>query len=145
MCISTGNMFGDLAIGIGLGALTGGLAAPAVGGSLFSGLAGVGASAVTSVGGAVTTAGQLAAIGGGIVGGVASGFLGATSTGQQLALEQQMEEPEKTVTGSGGKQAGLVLASEIKRAAREGRSSPSARTRTPGFGPGGTGLQLSRA
>jgi len=149
MCVSTGNKGLDVALAIGVGAATGGMATPAM--SVGLGAKTVGMFSATTAFGMSSAA--LGAIGGGIMGGVSSMAMSALMPQQPAEYPYPQYEQEPTysyysqqnqITGSGGRQAPAHLAREIRRIKttknqEQPRSVSSINTET--FS--GTGLQIA--
>ena len=138
MCMSTGNQFADLAIGVTLGAVTGGAGFSTLATSLGTGVV---SAATAGAGFTGFTAGVAGAIGGGILGGVGSFALSSFGQQQQQQEYEQAKipEPELDITGSGGRNAPEVFAEAVKATKLAERTSDPA---TKNIGPVQTGLQL---
>ena len=149
MCLSTGNRYLDIGLSVALGAATGGLGlstmATSVGTSLFT------AANVGVVTGSLT-GGLLGATGGAVIG-LGTGVLGAALTPQQQDYNygntgipyapQAYSSQHAKVTGSGGRQAAAVLASEIKQAKSLRQRQAGAEDYGLGMDLAGTGLQIA--
>ena len=149
MCLSTGNRYLDIGLSVALGAATGGLGlstmATSVGTSLFT------AANIGVVTGSLT-GGLLGAAGGAVIG-LGTGLLGAALSPQQQAYNyantgmpdspQPYNTQHTKVTGSGGRQAAAVLASEMKRAKSLRSRQAGAEDYGLGMDVTGTGLQIA--
>jgi hypothetical protein len=124
MCVSTGNRYLDIGIGVALGAATGGLttAATLSAGGITGAVAGTSVGLGTALG--ATTIGTAGALGGAILGGVGSAVTSSLfappefptyQAPQQTAQVQQFNSQQIATTGSGGRQATASLAEAIQR------------------------------
>jgi|15BtaG_2_1085339.scaffolds.fasta_scaffold81442_1 hypothetical protein len=127
MCLSTGNRYLDIGIGVALGAATGGAGlsslATNTGFAALGGGASIGTAATTALIPTISTA-AVSALGGAIIGGVGSAITSSMfaqpefptyDVPQQTAQVQQFNSQQIDTTGSGGRQATASLAEAIKR------------------------------
>lgn len=155
MCVSTGNRYLDIGIGVAVGAATGGLSAPltvGAGGTLVPTLTSTIGSTITGLGATSITS---SLVGGAVLGGVGSAAFGAIAPSlfpkqpeyntQDYGYSPiQYNSQQNTITGSGGAQASALLASEIQRVQRTRRGEEITNTSALNTQPfQTTGLQLA--
>jgi hypothetical protein len=155
MCLSTGNRYLDIGLSVAVGAVTGGLMAPAmvVGSTVPVAATMAGGIGAFLSGGSLVAASVGASVLGGAAMGLATGVLGAALMPQQQSYNQQLTgmpytpQPYNTqhtkVTGSGGRQAAAVLASEIKQAKSLRQRQAEVADYGLGMDVAGTGLQIA--
>ena len=163
MCLSTGNRFLDIGLGVALGAVTAGLGfgVTAVGATSLT--AGTTTGLTTTIGSSLFSTGVITSgvFAGSSAAAIAGGALlgGATSTALAMITPQQQDynyantgmpytpQPYNTqhtkVTGSGGRQAAAVLASEIKQAKKLRQRQEEVADFGLGMATTGTGLQIA--
>ena len=159
MCLSTGNRFLDIGLGVALGAVTAGVgfgvSAAVQGANIVT--TGITTTIGSSIFGASTlalggTTSMAAIAGGALLGGATSAALAMITPQQQnynLAAtgmpytQQAYSSQHAKVTGSGGRQAAAVLASEIKQAKSLRKRQAEVADYGLGMDMAGTGLQIA--
>jgi len=146
-----GGDMGDILLGAAIGGATAGMAAPS--GQAFtafsSGTTGATGGIFSSVGGSFFAEGVTTAAQAGMMGGTLTGLLSPQQQNYNLAntgmayTPQPYSSQHATVTGSGGRQAAAVLASEIKQAKSLRQRQAGVADYGLGMDVAGTGLQIA--